>query len=416
MTFLVETTNRPDYYLAHPPRQPKKEVADYVASCGISVPHRFDSLDDALSSGKAFVVRSEHPQDYNGASGVLDSLYITPAGIQRCIDEHGFQGRVDKEVLSKVAYPLIKIKAAEQIVARLGRISQQQFENYMGLLSSANLAMFCDFFPYTPQEFLAETSYSYWAGLKGVNRAIVADSAIRDRYHIFSNLLVPTMGGRQAELGYGYKILEGGKVIAGASSQRLPPESDDQLASLAPFYEAVRSLDRFNNNHCPIIEAQSLDGENYFLQYHRTVDFQAPQFSLDREPEEREVTPFWVRGATPPEGLSLTVGVYFDDSNPANGDEEAAVHGGSPFRVEAAIRQRKLQLIATGNHPNYLYCSPAGHQSRSELFKSQLAAALLKRDYKALAADIDYSLEHPVSYMRIRYVADGKKGYIKRLD
>lgn len=403
MSLLLEAGNRPDYYLTYPPRQPKKEVADYVEACGILVPQRFDSLDDAISSGQPFMVRSEHPQDYGGASNVLYSLYITPSEIQRCSAE--------------VAYPLTRIRAAKQIVARLGKISQKEFENYMVSFSSSRIAMFCEFFPYTPQTFAAEISYSYWEGLEGVNRTIVADSARKGRYHIFSTLFTPFRGGTQAELGYGYKILEGGKMIAGNSSEYLPPESNEQLASLIPFYEAIRGLDRFNNNHCPLIEAQSVNGQNYFLQYHRGVDFQAPQFSLDRQPEANEITPFWVRGATPPEGLFLTVGVYWDDPNPANGGEEAAVnHDGSPFRVEAAIRQRKLQLIATGNHPNYLYCTPAGHQPRSKLFKSQLGAVLLGTDYDSLAVGIDYSIEQPVSYMRIKYLADGRKGYLKRLD
>ena len=65
-----------DYYLEDRTRlqgQPKKTIGDYVESQGILVPRRFDNLDDARKSKKAIILRSEHPQDYNGVSGLLSS-------------------------------------------------------------------------------------------------------------------------------------------------------------------------------------------------------------------------------------------------------------------------------------------------------------------------------------------------------
>jgi hypothetical protein len=47
VTLLLECQ---DYYLAYPPKQPKKEIADYVESQGFLVPKRFKNLDDAIKS------------------------------------------------------------------------------------------------------------------------------------------------------------------------------------------------------------------------------------------------------------------------------------------------------------------------------------------------------------------------------
>ena len=68
-----------DYYLEDIARlegQPKRAIADYVEQNGILVPRRFASLQDARASGLPIIARSEHPQDYAGASGILKSLLL----------------------------------------------------------------------------------------------------------------------------------------------------------------------------------------------------------------------------------------------------------------------------------------------------------------------------------------------------
>lgn len=73
----------PDYYTEHPPHQPKREIAEYVRSQDILVPEIYDSLKTALQSGNPFIVRSEHPQDYAGASGLVSSHIVSPDSIRR---------------------------------------------------------------------------------------------------------------------------------------------------------------------------------------------------------------------------------------------------------------------------------------------------------------------------------------------
>src|SRR4051812_45523402 len=67
-----------DYYDHHPPDQPKFEVGGYVrdelSSEGIDVP-LIDSQsewEEAIDDGTA-MLRSDHPQDYAGLSGLLNS-------------------------------------------------------------------------------------------------------------------------------------------------------------------------------------------------------------------------------------------------------------------------------------------------------------------------------------------------------
>ena len=69
-----------DYYLQNPEAlegQPKKTIADYVEQNGILVPRRFDSLSEARKSHKRILLRSEHLQEYDGISGLLDSFDLS---------------------------------------------------------------------------------------------------------------------------------------------------------------------------------------------------------------------------------------------------------------------------------------------------------------------------------------------------
>ena len=69
-----------DHYTTHPEAlkgQPKRTIADYVEQHGILVPRRFDSLSEARRSKKAILLRSEHEQEYDGCSGILESIKLS---------------------------------------------------------------------------------------------------------------------------------------------------------------------------------------------------------------------------------------------------------------------------------------------------------------------------------------------------
>lgn len=252
-----------DYYLENSSRlqgQPKRTIAKYVEQQGILVPRRFSSLGEARSAGVPVIARSEHPQEYGGVSGLLSS----PSFSQ--IPKDLTESMIKREVYKK---------------------RKSDIDNYCKTFNT-NLASLMD-----------EMSFSFWEQLGGYNRTIIADSAIPGRYHVttFSNTL---------PIGT-YSIVEPqGNVQHFGES--LPSDADN-LVELVKLYEQVRNLDRFDPNHCPILEVQTVDGKNYFLQYHRTRDFSPASFSLDRAPKENEIEAVFTRGATPLEGVTAKRGV-----------------------------------------------------------------------------------------------------------
>lgn len=406
-----------DYYLKNPPRQPKREIADYVASCGILVPPRFVTLAEALNSGGDFIARSEHPQDYAGSSGIVDSLFVTtkdlslpPTTRDLAFGESAWTRFLEGEGDATFGWALTK-----STVARLRDNTQADLELKITRLSNWYIDQHCRFTGEDKKRFLSELSYSYWQGLGGLNRVVVADSAIEGRYHIFSTLFVPKEGLMDnIENGYGYSILENGRVVAGGGSENLPEQKLEDFLSLVDFYESIRNLGRFDPKHCPIIEMQTFKGSNYFLQYHRGRDFNPSTFILDREPNQEEITAIFVRGCTPPEGLTLTVNMHWDESAPAN-EEAATDYNIHPLFTEAVIRQRRLQIIKLG-HPGNLFNQDRGHSPRSKLFKPEISAVLLRKDYEErLTQGISYSRKNPMPNIKVHLVSDGRKAYIRRI-
>jgi hypothetical protein len=68
----MKMNNSSDYYLLNSPSRPKFDIAEYVYSQGFHVPRRFSNIEDILKlplkDCPIFILRSEHPQDYDGRS------------------------------------------------------------------------------------------------------------------------------------------------------------------------------------------------------------------------------------------------------------------------------------------------------------------------------------------------------------
>ena len=91
-----------DYYLQNPPQQPKREIAEYVESQGILVPRRFANLQEARASGLPLIARSEHPQDYAGASGIVESRVITNAVYNRHLRTISSEAELKESILGEL--------------------------------------------------------------------------------------------------------------------------------------------------------------------------------------------------------------------------------------------------------------------------------------------------------------------------
>lgn len=254
-----------DRFLENPPKQPKKTIVEYMGGGG----NIFSSFDEAKSylescPNTVIIVRSEHPQEYAGASGLLKSYTFT------------------KREFDNIS-------------------SQQEFEEKLKARSREDVEYYCQLTKQDFNEFYSKISYSYWKKIHGVNRSIVADSAIQNRYHIFTNQSDPSAFPP-------YLIIENGKIINVNSNDHNQSEVEKLAIQFINFYEEKRNLQCFVRSHCPIIEFQTdIQGQLHPLQYHRTRNFSPAEFTLDRDLEEGEIEATFVRGATKPEGEVFNV-------------------------------------------------------------------------------------------------------------
>jgi len=279
-----------DYYtedIARLQGQPKRTIGDYVESQGILVPRRFATLQEARNSGLPIIARSEHSQDYSGASGIVGSANLSWDDYKDIQSEEELRDKV-------MADPEYGIKMYKQL---------------------------CRFSQGDEKKFKSEVSFSFWELLEGYNRTIVADSAVKGRYHVMTYLAPILKPEEKRSSLYNYAIVENGLIVQ-EFIKPLTSDLKEGLPKIIEFYESVRNLGKFDPNHCPIMEIQTIGDKNYFLQYHRTINRDLSTFSLDRELENGEYLAKFVRGTTKPEGIILNVAMYYPEYKIE--DEEAS--------------------------------------------------------------------------------------------
>ncbi|MCK5449723.1 hypothetical protein KAI32_02560 [Candidatus Pacearchaeota archaeon] len=349
--------------------QPKRVIANYVKQSGLLVPKIFGSLEEAVQDGRRIFVRSEHPQDYDGISNLFYSgVYGEIPALCGCALDIK---RTDYELLRK-----------HMLLLPHNRINN--FRRDEGKV----------------QELKDGVSYSFWEFLEGgQNRTIIADSSVRGRYHIFTNL----------PRGYSqWTIFEDGKIIFG--EQKADSDLKQNFPCQIEFYETVRNLDAFNPNHCPSIEYQSMGKDNFFLQYFRTNDFQEADFVLDRDLEDGEVKADWVRGVTPKGGIQRRI--YFPQM-------------GGTYLIDKKTKTRLAHFPSSQKGlERYLYPT---HERVTEIFKptiyvcrridelytnEELKILFLKSDNFDDLNEEQMKFEPPT----LRFISDGRTAYIKRMD
>jgi hypothetical protein len=128
------------------------------------------------------------------------------------------------------------------------------------------------------------------------------------------------------------------------------PEND--LRRIIEMYEKIRNLDKFDPQHCPILEIQT-DTENndYFLQYHRTNNFKKSDFTLTRDIEEGEFLANYVRGSTGEKAIEIEVSIhlfsnYCDETKELPLTEKGALSfSANNIFSELMSRRRKVNII-----------------------------------------------------------------------
>lgn len=404
-----------DYYLQDISRiegQPKRTIADYVEQNGILVPRRFYSLAEARRSHKHILLRSEHPQEYDGISGLLDSFS-----------------------LSSSSFPVKGSQSIEEV-------RQRYFEKEEKEKGTPLYKQYCKSLGLDEDEFRRQTSFSIWEALSGLNRTVIADSSIDGRYHIM------TFRDEKANRLFNYAIVENGKLVQ-EFIRPLPEELKEGLRGLIEIYEQVRHLGRFDPNNCPIMEFQTHNGKNYFLQYHRARNFSPSGFTLERVLQDGEIEVPFVRGATSKDGENFKVTVYYAGKwyfNPEDEDGSFDLHNNWIF-PELHFKRRKLQVISEENLTKEFASLVVGHSQRSKMFKPEISAIFpiesVMRDNEVLWGGYDnvnfgngqkYVPRDPIlkdgetifnfaeeaekghnSYMNLHFVSDGRRALVRRL-
>lgn len=370
-----------DMYLENPGLlrgTPKRSIADYVESQGGLVPARYDDLSDAMGSGARFMVRGEHPQDYDGVSNLFPSFIVDPR---------------DPE-----------LKSMDDI---WGKVREEA--------NFSHIQLYAQLTGVDPEEVLSGLSFSFWEFIPGRNKAVVADNAVKGRYHIFTvEELVP------GEKVYAnYTIFENGASVLSEPKyvdvlDRRVPVTDSECRETIAFYESIRHLSNFNSSHCPIIEIQTAGRENYFLQYHRTRDCEPADFVLDRDPEPGEVEVSFLRGATrgvegrvllwPPATQIMSENIFFP-------------HGAHQrMFTEVMAKQQGVHVLIDRVENIGAGLVDSSHTYRSIIFKPDVFMTLPSQYALVTEAEEDAMIEGSPPHIPIRVISDGKRGFIKRLD
>jgi len=357
--------------------QPKREIMEYLASEGIKVAPFYDSIGDAIkdSVDKTILLRSEHPQDYEGSSDL-------------------FPGRILNESMKAISPDEITRKIIADADGQMNEVK-----------------LHCKLLGLDYKAFISDFSHSAWEHIYGTNRSVFADSAIEGRYHILT--LSPSS----------YNRIDTNRnscsCMGSSCSDRIHKSEAKDIIRL---YEAIRNL--LDKNHCYVVEVQSVPAEskieNYALQVHRGVDFCRSEFNIEETPsrEYRDyVETLHVRGATKESGEEILLTINYPDGfadNPYFIEEDASMEASvkhvAPVFSEIMFRKRKLQLLIDSEDAPFQK-ELTKHVSRSSIFKP-LNSAIVDKDDLFKCMDYKRLWSKDLEQARVHYVSDGNKAYL----
>lgn len=393
----AEAEPHTDYFAEYRPREPKREVGEYVASQGISVPliKNQTQWEGAFYYGEA-MIRSELPQDYDGLSGVLPSATFTKNDQERIRD--GYDRYMDdtSPVFKRLLGSLILTGLRSGDIPAhtyIQQLEQAQGE-YSSLFTAARFGK--------PVETYRghDIGGSYWRYIPGVNIKLFRDPHVEGRYHLGAH------DGSDS----------GDQIDLDSAPETIRPRKcrhDLPIRQLVDFYEKVRTLPLFDQRQAPLIEMQ-LDeqGELHFLQYLKTGKMIDPvePFDLPQGPGIVELDQ--ARGYTDPAGRSYKL--YFDP--PERADARLVGHGlftglGShaTFANQLLVAQAGLVL-----NPHYLLLK-GNHFDTSPLYRPELAiGGVIEHEALKKFEDLSMSVWHNrhkglLQYLAIHVTANGRE-------
>ncbi|TSC78629.1 MAG: Uncharacterized protein G01um101425_1031 [Candidatus Peregrinibacteria bacterium Gr01-1014_25] len=396
-----------DAFLAHPPLQPKREICDYLASEGIRVPARIANLQDAIRDGYKFIIRGEHPQDYDGASDLLESMVADPKKDFAPATEPRSEQEIVDAVLDRKS-----IHTYFNLLRHLPMLEQRTAEKLLAGLRSLPTRRYCELLGLDEEVHRAAISFSYWQYIDGWNHAIVADSAIASRYHVFSHLY---SANREVA---SYVVSDQGRLEERAHRSATIPVIAARLPRLVALYERVRKLPKFDPRHCPILEVQTTDDEvDYCLQVHRTRDFEPA--AVDIGPLKKEES-YFCRGASQAkDGSVYEVSICSSDGTmtlPAQQPTAAVYHFNSDVALtELMLKRTGMCLMHARVKDDHFAAQKFAikHCRRSQLFKPPIFVQVPVTDVFSEAEISTMQDDQGVSFP-VHVVSDGRRAMVKR--
>ncbi len=367
-------------------QQPKREIVEFLNYDykNILTPRLYEDykLYDFIrkNKGSKVFLRSEHPLELEGDSGILGSYTLD------YLVKNNFFNDDKKKVIDLINkgtgfFVSRKKKGGLIEILKKGLFPKDFILDYVNLIGK-------DF-----DDFVRDVSYSNWEYINGINGMIIADDVVEDRYHIILS-----------ENGIGaYIKLNNTFVEEKYSNFSL---DDINFLGIKDMYNLIR-----DEEDCPMVEFQLGGRRNkdiYFLQYHKSREFKGVDFRLDRSLKDGEVEANFVRGKTPREGLELSFG--FDFSN-----KESILEMFPHYTLEDLVnsKYRKAQVFAFSKN-NVISEMIEGHFGRSLFYKPELSIGI---DLKKL--DLDElevrELVGGTGRVNLRVISDGRKSYVKRI-
>ena len=404
-----------DYFISNPPKQPKREIAEYVESFWISVPVRYSSIWEAIASGEEFVIRSEHPYEYSWIWGLFSSFVVNTEA--RASMEEYFSRKWYKfsEEDLEAASPINELSLFRKAIKHreLWLIDDTWFEKIIKNSWKKPTTKFCELTGMNHDDFLENLTFSYWKYIRWYNRSIIADSSIKWRYHIITNWW-------ENRYYRNYTIFDNGKILENEVSE-LEPLLKNNLDADIMLYEKIRALPDFDLKNAPIMELQTdFTWKSHFLQTHRWRDFWFSNFILDRPKEDWELEAEFVRWSTSPEWIEANVTMTYNywwfelDQN----EEWSCDPHYNTIYAWLMYKFRKVQFVQWSfNRVRYWVTC---HTKLEELFSPGISIVL---DFENLLWDIprieltklSRELKRPVK-VRFRILSDWRKCFIKLLD
>lgn len=370
--------------------QPKKQIGDYVESHGFLVPRRFEDIDQALSTvegSSGIIVRSEHREEYDGPSGIAESVKIT-----------SLEGLDTGSIIDKLLEDTLNSDTVK----------------YYNMLIGNSV-----------EEFAEGLSFTHWEYIPGTNMTVVADDTVPNQYYILH------IGDATEDSAFGWSVVRAdGTFINSRFYGKTRLEQEETRRVAIELYEGVKCLPAFASQHAPLIEMQmDTEGAIHFLQYHRGRDKKLEVEALDAS--QFDESEGWIKAKMARGSLkgthSLGLAIAYPDSygftnrgGVALPNYEPASAGNRLDVLSEIMSRRRTAYIETKDPERALYKMAASHDEKSSWFKPEVSFSLGRDVFGRLFLDNEvgkkaYEVAHTGRMARIMIdlASDGANCFVR---